>query len=59
MGAMNVKAHEAKKTNIMIKCFECYAEHGLGSVGIKGLSKACGISSGNEFFKGGAEKKTE
>ena len=47
MGTMNVKAHEAKKTHIMIKCFECYAEHGFGSVGIKGLAEACGISSGN------------
>ena len=49
MGAMNVKAHEAKKTHIMIKCFECYAEHGFSSVGIKGLAKACGISSGNLY----------
>lgn len=31
MGSTNVKAHEAKKTHIMIKCFECYAEHGLGA----------------------------
>lgn len=49
MGTMNVKAHEAKKTHIMIKCFECYAEHGFGSVGIKGLAEACGISSGNLY----------
>ena len=50
MGAMNVKVHEAKRTHIMIKCFECYAEHGLCSVGIKGLAEACGISSGNLYF---------
>ena len=50
MGAMNVKVHEAKRTHIMIKCFECYAEHGLGSVGIKVLAEACGISSGNLYF---------
>jgi len=49
MGTMNVKAHEAKKTHIMIKCFECYAEHGFGSVGIKGLAEAFGISSGNLY----------
>ena len=49
MGTMNVKAHEAKKMHIMIKCFECYAEHGFGSVGIKGLAEACGISSGNLY----------
>ena len=41
--------HEAKKTHIMMKCFECYAEHGLSSVGIKGLAEACGISSGNLY----------
>lgn len=50
MGAMNVEAYEIKKRNIMVKCFDCYAEHGLGSVGIKGLAKACGISSGSLYF---------
>ena len=49
MGTINVKKHEAKKTHIMMKCFECYAEHGLSSVGIKGLAEACGISSGNLY----------
>ena len=49
MGTMNGKAHETKKTNIMVKCFECYAEYGFGSFGIKGLAKACGISSGNLY----------
>ncbi|WP_295092606.1 TetR/AcrR family transcriptional regulator [uncultured Ruminococcus sp.] len=49
MGTINVKKHEAKKTHIMMKCFECYAEHGLSSVGIKGLAEASGISSGNLY----------
>ena len=49
MGTINVKKHEAKKTHIMMKCFECYADHGLSSVGIKGLAEACGISSGNLY----------
>ena len=49
MGTINVKKHEAKKTHIMMKCFECYAEHGLSSVGIKGLAEACGISSGHLY----------
>ena len=49
MGTINVKKHDAKKTHIMMKCFECYAEHGLSSVGIKGLAEACGISSGNLY----------
>ena len=48
MGTMNVNKHEAKKTHMM-KCFECYAEHGLNSVGIKGLAEACGISSGHLY----------
>ena len=49
MGTMNVNKHEAKKTHMMMKCFECYAEHGLSSVGIKGLAEACGISSGHLY----------
>ena len=49
MGVMNKDVHENKKTNIMEKSFECYAEHGLSSVGIKGLAQACGISSGNMY----------
>ena len=49
MGTMNVNKHEAKKTHMMMKCFECYAEHGLNSVGIKGLAEASGISSGNLY----------
>ena len=46
---MEAKKREAKKTHIMMKCFECYAEHGLSSVGIKGLAEASGISSGNMY----------
>ena len=49
MGTMNVNKHEAKKTHMMMKCFECYAEQGLSSVGIKGLAEACGISSGHLY----------
>lgn len=43
-------SHEEKKIEIMEKCYECYAENGFGSVGIKGLAKACGISSGSLYF---------
>lgn len=50
MAALNGDAHDAKKISIMEKCFDCYAEHGFGSVGIKGLAQACGISSGNLYF---------
>ena len=49
METTKAKNREAKKTHIMMKCFECYAEHGLSSVGIKGLAEACGISSGNLY----------
>ena len=49
MAKVTAKVHEEKKLYIMEKCFECYAEHGFNSVGIKGLAKSCGISSGNLY----------
>ena len=49
MGGINPDTHEAKKIDIMEKCYECYAEHGFGSVGIKALANACGISSGSLY----------
>lgn len=49
MRVFNEEAHLARKNDIMEKCYECYAEHGLGSVGIKTLAKACGISSGSLY----------
>ena len=49
MAKVTAKVHEEKKFYIMEKCFECYAEHGFNSVGIKGLAKSCGISSGNLY----------
>ena len=33
----------------MEKCYECYAEHGLGAVSIKGLAEACGCTSGSFY----------
>ena len=48
MGAMNVKAHEAKKMNKMIKCFEWYAEHGSGRVD----PTDCEVSGGVLFGTG-------
>lgn len=42
--------HEVKKRDIMEKCYNCYAEHGFGSVGIKALAANCGISSANLYF---------
>lgn len=49
MGGINLEVHESKKTEIMEKCFACYADNGFGSVGIKALAKACGISSGSLY----------
>lgn len=49
MGGYNPVTHREKEIDIMEKCFACYAEHGLGNVGIKALGKACGISSGNLY----------
>lgn len=41
--------HDKRKTEILEKCFECYAEQGFGNVGIKGLGKYCGFSSANLY----------
>lgn len=49
MGALNPRAHHAKKVDIMEKCFDCYAEYGFSSVGIKALAKACGFTSGTLY----------
>ncbi len=37
----NEEQFQAKKIELMEKCYECYAENGLNSVGIRGLAKAC------------------
>lgn len=49
MRVVNLQIHEKKKAEIMEKCFDCYAEYGLSSVGIKSLGKACGLSSGSLY----------
>ena len=41
--------HNEKKQEIMEKCFDCYAENGLSSTGIKALAKACGCTTGNLY----------
>ena len=47
------KQHNEKKIEIMEKCYECYAEHGLTGTGIKMLAEACGCTQGNlySYFK--------
>lgn len=41
--------HNAKKEELMIKCFECYAENGLTGTGIKALAAACNCTTGNLY----------
>lgn len=49
MRVFNAEVHQKKKTEIMEKCFDCYAEYGFGEVNIKDLGKACGLSSGSLY----------
>ena len=49
MRVRNEEEFRRKKNEIMEKCYECYAEHGLGAVGIKGLARACGCTSANLY----------
>ena len=41
--------HNIKKEEIMIKCFDCYAENGLTGTGIKALANACNCATGNFY----------
>ena len=41
--------HNARKREMMEKCFECYAENGLTGTGIKALAAACGCTTGNLY----------
>ena len=50
MRVRNEEEYQRKKNDIMEKCFDCYAEHGLGSIGIKGLAEACGCTSANLYI---------
>ena len=49
MRVRNEEEFRRRKNELMEKCYECYAEYGLGAVGIKGLSEACGCSSANLY----------
>ena len=44
MRTVNEETHRHKQIEIMEKCFDCYAENGFTSVGIKAIAKACGCS---------------
>lgn len=47
------RQHNERKTAIMERCFECYAENGFTGTGIKALAAACGCTTGNlyAYFK--------
>lgn len=47
------RQHNERKTEIMERCFECYAENGFTGTGIKALAVACGCTTGNlyAYFK--------
>lgn len=49
MKLRNEENYLQRKNEIMQKCYDCYAEHGLNSVGIKALAEACGCTSGNLY----------
>ena len=53
MRTVNEEARMAKQIEIMEKCFDCYAENGLGGVGVKAISDACGcnVSSLYQYFE--------
>ena len=49
MRTVNEIQHRSKQIEIMEKCFDCYAENGFGTVGIKTIAKACGCSSASLY----------
>ena len=49
MRVRNEEEFRRKKNELMEKCYECYAEYGLGAVGIKGLAEACGCTSASLY----------
>ncbi len=53
MKIVNETARRAKQIDIMEKCFDCYAEHGLTGVGVKAVSEACGcnVASLYQYFE--------
>lgn len=45
MRVRNEEQFQRKKTQLMEKCYECFAENGLYGVGIRALGKYCGCNS--------------
>ena len=44
MRTQNEESRRARQIEIMEKCFDCYAENGFSSVGIKAIAQACDCS---------------
>lgn len=49
MRTVNHEARRNKKIQMMETCFDCYAENGLSSVGIKALADACGCNAASFY----------
>lgn len=49
MRTLNVEVHNRKKAFIMEHVFDCYAEYGLGNIGVPVLAKACEMSEANFY----------
>ena len=49
MRTVNEEARREKQIEIMETCFDCYAENGFTSVGVKAIARACGCSSGSLY----------
>ena len=49
---VNEEARRHKTIEIMEKCFDCYAENGFASVGVKAIADACGcnVASLYQYF---------
>ena len=49
---VNEEARRHKQIDIMEKCFDCYAENGFASVGVKAIADACGcnVASLYQYF---------
>ena len=50
MRTVNEEQRQARKTELMEKCFECYAENGLSGVGIKAIAQACECNSATLYL---------
>ena len=52
MRTINEEARRAKQIEIMEKCYDCYAEYGLTTVGIKAIADACecNVASLYQYF---------